>query len=106
MAKLLLLLFLLVAVGSTIAWPSYSDDAAEQDSLSAEQEREDRRHAVANYHSDAEVATYEDNADTANEDMDMTVYDQHDIAEINRRRKGGRKGGRKNKNKRPKNKPG
>jgi hypothetical protein len=101
MAKLLLLLFLLVAVGSTIAWPSYSDDAAEQDSLSAEQETEDRRHAVANYHSDAEVATYEDNADTANEDMDTTVYDQHDIAEINRRRKwGGRRGGRK----KPKNK--
>jgi Tfp pilus assembly protein PilE len=84
MAKLLLLLFLLVAVGSTIAWPSYSDDA-EQDSLSAEQEMEDRRHAVANYHSDTEMATFEDNADTANEDMDMTAYNQHDITEINGR---------------------
>ena len=92
MAKLVLLnvlLFLLVALGSStsIAWPSYSDDT-ERDSLSAELEKENR-HAVANlyYRDDAEVATYGDNADTADDDMAVAAHNRHTIAEINRRRK-------------------
>ena len=117
MAKLVLLnilLFLLVAAGSSIAWPSYSNDA-ERDTLSVELEKEDR-HAVANlYNNDAEVATYGDNADTADNDDNMAIaaYNQHTIAEINRRRhgrkgrrKGRRKGGRKGGRQRPKNKSG
>ena len=134
MAKLLLLsilLFLLVAADSSMAWPSYSDDAeqdtlltkletenrhtmantyyndAEQDTLSAELEKEDR-HAVANmYYDDAEVATYSENADTADDDDNMAIaaHNQHTIAEINRRRRG-RKGRRKGGHQRPKNKSG
>ena len=95
MAKLVLLnvvLLLLVAVGSSIAWPSYSDDD-ERDTLSAELETEDR-HAVANsyYHDGAEIATYGDNADTADDDEALAAYNQHTIAEINRRKSG--RGGR------------
>ena len=106
MAKFVLLLFLLVAVGSTIASPSYSDDT-KQDRVSAEreredchhavanshydsdaeQEREDRRHAVAELHydSDAEVDTDDDDdddADTANEDTAMDAYHQYAINQI------------------------
>ena len=84
MAKLVLL-FLLVAVGSSIAW-HYSDDAERvRDTLSAELEKENR-HALANYYNDVEVATYDDDAEMAdvdNEDLAMAAYD-HDNAEINR----------------------
>ena len=105
MAKLALLnilLFLLVAAGSSIAWPSYFDDA-ERDTLSAELEKETDRHAVANsyyQYDDAEVATYGDNADTADDDDNMATaaHNQHNIAEINWRRHRRPK----NKNKKPK----
>ena len=89
MAKFVLLnilLFLLVAAGSSIAWPSYSDDA-EQDTLSAELEKEDRQAVENSYYqyNDAEVATYGDNADTAHDDDNMAIggHNQHTIAEIN-----------------------
>ena len=104
MAKLVLLnilLFLLVAAGSSIAWPSYSDNAERDDTLSAELEKETDRHAVANsYYDDAEVATYGDSTDTTDNDdnMDIAAYN---IAEINRKRRGhgrrGKKGRKRNK---------
>ena len=103
MAKLFLLnilLFLLVAAGNSIAWPSYSDNA-ERDTLSAKIEKETDRHAIANsYYDDAEVATFGDNTDTADDDdnMDIAAYN---IAEINWKRRGhgrrGKKGGKRNK---------
>ena len=92
MAKLVLLnlvLFLLVAVGNSIAWPSYSDEAQRQDALSDELERENR-HAMENsYFDEAKIDTYDEDADTADDEVAMA---DDNLAEINRRRRGrGRK---------------
>ena len=91
MAKFVLLLFLVVAIGSTIAWPSHSHDT-EQDRASANRERENRHHTVAESHYDneAELDTYDDDdedADTANEDTAMDTYHQYAINQQRRRNK-------------------
>ena len=91
MAKLVLLnlvLFLLVAIGNSIAWPSYSDEAQRQDTLSDELERENH-HAVANsYFDEAKIDTYDEDADTADDEVAI-ADDNH--AEINWRRRGRRR---------------
>ena len=74
MAKLVLL-FLLVAAGSSIAWPYFDDAERVQDTLS----EKDNRHALASYYDDAESADVDD------EDLAMAAY-AHNIAEINRRK--------------------
>ena len=91
MAKFVLLLFLVVAVGSTVAWPNYSHDT-QQDRVSAERERENRHHAVAesSYDNEAELDTYDDDdedADTENEDTAMDTYHQYAIDQRRRRKR-------------------
>ena len=93
MAKFVLLLFLVVAVGSTVAWPNYSHDT-QQDRAPTEQEREleDRHHPIAesSYDNEAELDTYDDDdedADTENEDTAMDGYHQYAINQLWRRKR-------------------